>query len=185
VATAFAVTPLFVGEPATAHGFGSPSDVVAALGLVSVAPPVALALAPRVQLIAARTATAHPALRWVSSSPVAAAGGAEIVAVVVCTVALADSPCCASPAACAPRCATPAWSSARAARARARTSIVHAGFAANRLVFAGVIVEIAVLVALVETPPLLAFPFVILGLEELRKCFVRARARGAAAKGDR
>jgi calcium-translocating P-type ATPase len=75
-----------------------------------------------------------------------------------------------------------------------RESVFRAGLAANRFVLGGVVVEVALLVALILVPPLrrvfglapvgfaewwilLLFPPVVLGLEEARKAWLRARER--------
>jgi magnesium-transporting ATPase (P-type) len=75
-----------------------------------------------------------------------------------------------------------------------RESVFRAGFASNRLVLWSIVAEIAVLLALVFTPPLasvfgfaplrphewavlLAYPPIVLGLEEARKALGRARDR--------
>ncbi|MBI1735379.1 MAG: cation-transporting P-type ATPase [Candidatus Rokubacteria bacterium] len=76
----------------------------------------------------------------------------------------------------------------------ARESVFRVGIATNRLVFAGIAAEVSMLLALIFVPPLarlfglgplalaewavlLTFPFVVLGLEEARKCAVRRLAR--------
>jgi magnesium-transporting ATPase (P-type) len=83
-----------------------------------------------------------------------------------------------------------------------RASVLRAGLGKNPLVFAGIAAEIAILVVLILVPPfprvfglaplafaewgiLLAFPPVILGLEEARKWVVRRALAGPAAGGDR
>lgn len=75
-----------------------------------------------------------------------------------------------------------------------RESVFRAGLTARRFVLGGVVVEIALLVALILVPPLrrvfglapvsfaewwilLLFPAVVLGLEEARKAWLRARER--------